>query len=954
MGVPVFIKEFSQDIRKPVNIRHGGGFLFTGDADASTITVRLYDGENEYPMSGTVALNCIRADGSTLSVAGTVSGNTASATLVQACCAVPGPLAVVMKITADGAESTILKAVYTVDEGQTDTIIDPGTIIPDVASLINAIETAIGSIPSDYSDLLHTLAGDFSATENYRVGNYVWYNGVLYRFKADHTAGSWTGTDTIATVIGDDIYEIRRNLADYSTYPISSYFYSKNTGSHNGVTYTWGQNGKCTVTGTATSTSVNILFNDTAALPYGIEIGKPYILNYITDNTAVKLSIACYTNSTTIYYTYEQRSMFIAPAGTVGMAIRLYVSSGTSFSTPAVVSCVDILSLDSMFESFRVFKNAMSSYNSLNLLANGNYINNSSNGISFRWNEDMTVCTANGTNNASTASLNTIFDGQSRLPDGITAGNEYYLKMNTSSPDLRVRIYYYKNGVYSSTVERNADSKISVPADATGMSVFVSVPAGASVSNATIGGIAILSSESNDALTKNSLKNYEPTGATFSVFSDMPDMSYWIGQKSYIENGIDGDVVHLVAGWSYFVYKIKQLVCIVSPAADQFYCGMIRYSDNHQYWSDLTKPGGDVYNNYYTTEHYENTYTINCSPTITTDTNNYLASTGDTTDRTGDIQTLLNTTGTCHLGPGVFYVTGIDIPNLSSLIGSGNKSQVILASSVTSGYAIKLQSYSQVKDVYIKGSASSITPTSTVETRHGILFEGTANAENPTTYYRSRVEGCTITDFTGGGITCNNTGLDPGSSLCVCNCQIARCGAGINLQYFTEFHRITNVTAQKCYYGCIDNGGNNNFANCDFSMNKLALLIDNSTDQSRNNTHGTFSCCTFQHSDNTYSGGVPVSVGTAIKILKAISGEVFVGCQIGYGDIEVDRSVGIRFDACNIIRMTAMRITNSPMVVFSDCTFWDSTENPLTESGNTALIYDGCYTRLGAVFDPMQ
>lgn len=782
----------------------------------------------------------------------------------------------------------------------------------------------------------------------------------LARQTADTSLNNAISAEATAREAADN--DIKSAVDTYSTYPISNYFYNKQTDTHNGVTYSWGADGKCTVTtvtGGATSTSVNNLYASETALPPGIEVGKPYILNYKTSDPNVKLSIACFTGNTPIYYSYQQRSMFMVPAGTVGMSIRLYVASGVSFATPAIVSCVDILSVDSLIESFHTVKRALMKYNAVNLLAGGNYINGSSNGVTFSWNEDMTICTANGTNTGSIASLNTIFSGQTRLPDGVIAGNEYYLKMKTSSANLRVRMYCYKNGAYVSTIERNSDSKIKIPDDVTGLSVYVCVPVGATVSNATIEDIALLAAETNDELTRNSLKQYEPTGSSFSVFADMPDMSYWIGQKSYIENGITGDVVSLVAGWSYFVYKIKQLVCIVSPAADQFYCGQIRLSDNYQYWSDLTKTAGDVYNNYYTTEHYDNTYNITCSPSITTDTNNYLASTGDTTDRTGDIQTMLNTNHICRLGPGVFYVTGIDVPNLSMLIGCGTATRLILSPSVTNGYAVKLNSYSQLKDIYVKGNASYITPTDPLSTgnpvnnRHGVLFEATANAENPTFFYRSKIEGCTITDFEYGGITCYNTGLNPGCSLCVVNCQIARCGAGVNLQYFTEFHRFTNIASQDCYYGCIDNGGNNNFTNCDFSMNKLALLIDNSTDQSRNNTHGTFSACSFHHSDNVYSGGVPVSVGTAIKILKASAGEIFSGCQIGYGDIEIDRSVGIRFVGCNIISKVAMRITDSPLVTFSDCTFLDTTNNPLTESGNTRLTYDNCYTRLGAAFDPM-
>jgi hypothetical protein len=375
------------------------------------------------------------------------------------------------------------------------------------------------------------------------------------------------------------------------------------------------------------------------------------------------------------------------------------------------------------------------------------------------------------------------------------------------------------------------------------------------------------------------------------------------------------------------------------------------YVTAHGWRSWGTIQGGNTY----VTQNYENTYNITATPTITTDTNNYLASTNDTTDRTGDIQTMLNTTGVCHLGPGVFVVTGVEVPNYGLLIGSGTRTVIELAGSVITGYAVKLRTYSRVTNLRIVGSQTAIERPTAVGTRHGVLFEGTADAASgATTFYRSTVDNCLISDFTGGGITMYNTGLSPASSLHVSDVFMFRCGAGVNISYFSEFHRITNVSAQDCLYGCICNGGNNNFDCCDFSQNKVALLIDNSTGQSRNNSHGTFSACSFHHSDNTYSGGAIVSVGTAIKILKATNGEVFEGCQIGYGNIEIDESKGIRFNACNVLSKVAMKVTDSSLVVFSDCTFIDTTNNPLTQSGNTTLKYHDCYTLNGSVFDPMS
>jgi lysophospholipase L1-like esterase len=216
MAAPVYQMNFEQDIAFPITIRHGGMILFTGDNLADTVSVSILENGAAHAISGTVTMNCIRADGATVAVTGSVSGNTASATLTQACVAIPGPLAVVMKITSDSTTTTLLKAIYTVDIGVTGTAVDPGTIIPDINALISAVETAIGSIPADYSDLLAAIAPSFNpeASTPYPAGSYVWYPGLsnnpgaLYRFTAAHS-GSWTGSDVEAVVFGNVITDLK-------------------------------------------------------------------------------------------------------------------------------------------------------------------------------------------------------------------------------------------------------------------------------------------------------------------------------------------------------------------------------------------------------------------------------------------------------------------------------------------------------------------------------------------------------------------------------------------------------------------------------------------------------------------------------------------------------------------------------------------------------------------------
>ena len=582
--------------------------------------------------------------------------------------------------------------------------------------------------------------------------------------------------------------------------------------------------------------------------------------------------------------------------------------------------------------------------------------NGTHNGVIYTWNGN--TCTITGS--PSNMSVNTMIADKTALPSDVVPGKKYYVKATSNNAKASLRFIFYDSSNNTlSTLYIQQDTVITVPSAATKWLVQL-FTAAALVPPATVTVTAMLNCMTNEELEiainsgftgKNTII---PNNTDFDTITD-PGVYFFNSGYNYVHSPFSSSY-----GGTLIVYPASYPGSIVQVAVSYSANGgnsvsKVRMGLNSAFpalWSDI---GGNVYNNTYETEYYENTYNIDCSPTILADTNNYLSSTGDSTDRTGDIQAMLNTTGVCHLGPGEFYVTGVEVPNYGALIGSGKKTQIILASSVTNGYAVKLKTYSTVKDMSISGATNVITPSSTVGTRHGILFEGTADAQSsPQTFYRSYITGCLIKNFTGGGITCRNTGLTPSASLVVSDCQIATCGAGVNVSYYSEFHRWTNITAQECYYGCICNGGNNNFANCDFSMNKMALLIDNSANQSRNNSHGTFSACSFHHSDNTYSGGSIVSVGTAIKILKATAGEIFTGCQIGYGNLEIDDSIGIRFDACNFLRMTALKVTDSSLVAFSDCNFWDSTSSPLTQANNTTLKFSDCYLDNGNPFDPMS
>ena len=208
-----FIKHFVQDLQQDIKIRECGTFVFNADNESNVITVDLYNGQASYSGGGSVIGACICPDGSTVPLTGSLSGNTASITLIRACFAIPGQIGVGIQVVVGDVKTTVLKAIYNVELFDTDTVVDPDERITiSVSDLIDDINQAIATIPADYTDLMAAVAPTFSDSKAYNAGQYVWYDGKLYKFSSDHIAGSWTGTpptDAVLIALGDDITYIR-------------------------------------------------------------------------------------------------------------------------------------------------------------------------------------------------------------------------------------------------------------------------------------------------------------------------------------------------------------------------------------------------------------------------------------------------------------------------------------------------------------------------------------------------------------------------------------------------------------------------------------------------------------------------------------------------------------------------------------------------------------------------
>ena len=209
------------DLQHPVQVQYIGGNMFSQDNAGNTINVEVFNDGEPATLGGSISANVIRADGATVAVSGALSGNRAYVIFPQACYAVPGTITVIIKNTESSTVTTIAAFVANVYQSTTDTVVDPGQIIPSVSALIAQIEAAVDSIPVDYSGLLATIAADYSSSKTYPVvGMYAWQGGVLKRnIVPITTAETYTAAHWTNAVIGDDLSALKSAISEIDASP---------------------------------------------------------------------------------------------------------------------------------------------------------------------------------------------------------------------------------------------------------------------------------------------------------------------------------------------------------------------------------------------------------------------------------------------------------------------------------------------------------------------------------------------------------------------------------------------------------------------------------------------------------------------------------------------------------------------------------------------------------------
>lgn len=182
------------------------GTLYQQEEQAHKFIISAKRNGQHVDLSGTVSASFIRPDGVTVPLTGAIESGCATVTLDDQCYDVTGRFTLTIFTTDNGASTAIYSMTGNVRMTETDAAVDPGTIIPSVANLINQIGTVTETIPPDATQLRAAMAGTYSSSATYSIGDYAWYDGTLYRCTtAILTAETWTAAHWTAAAVVDDV-----------------------------------------------------------------------------------------------------------------------------------------------------------------------------------------------------------------------------------------------------------------------------------------------------------------------------------------------------------------------------------------------------------------------------------------------------------------------------------------------------------------------------------------------------------------------------------------------------------------------------------------------------------------------------------------------------------------------------------------------------------------------------
>lgn len=184
---------------------------------------------------------------------------------------------------------------------------------------------------TDISTLRGTIANEY-ASQAYAVGDYCYYNGLLYRCNTEISVGeTWTSGHWTAVDVMPELNNLKNDMissTSVSPFNILTYTDPKNS-TNTGISFQFNlRDNKVILNGTLTSTfTFKNFYHDTSKLPRGIIAGRTYNVEFLAPDTRIDLQITFYnSNGSNIFSSHiKGKKQLKVPNSAIGANIRIYV-----------------------------------------------------------------------------------------------------------------------------------------------------------------------------------------------------------------------------------------------------------------------------------------------------------------------------------------------------------------------------------------------------------------------------------------------------------------------------------------------------------------------------------------------------------------------------------------------------------------------------------------------------
>ena len=127
------------ELTKPPQTHSLAGTFFTEDNIGQRLGFHILKYGTPETITGTVSGLCVRADGVTVPITGAASNNDVYVDLPEESLAINGPCALSIRVANNGKKTVLGRFTYSVAITSTDSIINPGNVIPSIEELIQIL-----------------------------------------------------------------------------------------------------------------------------------------------------------------------------------------------------------------------------------------------------------------------------------------------------------------------------------------------------------------------------------------------------------------------------------------------------------------------------------------------------------------------------------------------------------------------------------------------------------------------------------------------------------------------------------------------------------------------------------------------------------------------------------------------------------------------------------------------